>query len=90
MKSTSKVKGSLGGKPLFVKQLSVGEFEELQERTLKGNAGSDWLWLGYTPQSGGGGLPAHVFIYATEEPEQDELPDIDTITLAARQNKGEW
>lgn len=90
MSDLSKVKGSLGGRPLFTKKLSVKEFEALQEQTAKGRAPMDWLWLGYTPISGGGGVPAHVFIYVAEEPDKDELPDIDTLTLAARQNKGEW
>jgi hypothetical protein len=86
----TKVKGSLGGKPLLVKKLSVHEFKALQEQTAKGQASEDWLWLGYTPVSGGGGAPAHVYIYVAEEPDKEELPDIDTLTLAAQQNKGEW
>lgn len=91
MSDASKIKGSLNGKPLYLKKLSVQDFKILQEQTLKGNAPMDWVWQGYTPQSGGGGVPAHVFIYVAEDPEKNELPDIDTILLAARaNNKGEW
>lgn len=91
MKDASTVKGSLGGKPLFTKKLSVQEFKALQEQTVKGKAPMDWLWVGYTPISGGGGAPAHVFIYVTEEPDKNELPDIDALVQANRaNNKGEW
>lgn len=90
MSNASKIKGSLNGKPLYVKRLSVSEFKDLQEQTRQGKA-QDWIWVGYTPMSGGGGVPAHVFVYVTEEPEKNELPDIDTLVLAARaNNKGEW
>jgi hypothetical protein len=91
MSEVSKVKGSLKRMPLFLKRLTVKEFEDLQRQTMKGNAPYDWIWQGYTPQAGGGGVPAFVFIYVAKEPEKDELPDIDTLTLAARMNnKGEW
>ena len=89
MISPLKIKGSFGGRPLLLKKMDVSEFEVLQAQTLKGEAPYDWLWIGYTPQAGGG-RPFNVFIYVSEDPEKVELPDIDSLTLASKKNTGEW